>query len=382
MRKKSTTINVNLRKTKIKQGAMYSFYLDFFPPITNPTTGKETRREFLGLHTFVTPTNKAEKSHNKETEAKAGAMLLERTKQVNEKDTSFLEKEKKETPLLFFAQNLVQKYEGSTKAIWSVAIQYLENFLKGAKKENITFAKLTLQLCKDYREFLSTVEGLLGGENTLSKNSRALYFTKFKTCLKNAFDNEFLELDFSHSLKPLPTTETKREYLTLQELQTLAKTPCKKEYLKNASLFSALTGLRFSDIAKMTWGEIRETKEGIELHYTQKKTGAVQVHPIGKQAYDLLGERKNDSDIVFPRLKNNNLHNTILELWLTKAGITKDITFHCFRHTFATLQLEAGTDIYTVSKLLGHTDITTTQIYAKIVDKTKRDAVNKISLEL
>jgi site-specific recombinase XerD len=64
------------------------------------------------------------------------------------------------------------------------------------------------------------------------------------------------------------------------------------------------------------------------------------------------------------------------------AGITKNITFHCFRHTFATLQLSKGTDIYTVSKMLGHRELKTTQIYAKIIDQTKRDAANKIKLDL
>jgi len=57
--------------------------------------------------------------------------------------------------------------------------------------------------------------------------------------------------------------------------------------------------------------------------------------------------------------------------------VTKDITSHCFRHTFATLQLSKGTDIYTVSKMLGHRELKTTQIYAKIIDQTKREAADK-----
>lgn len=68
--------------------------------------------------------------------------------------------------------------------------------------------------------------------------------------------------------------------------------------------------------------------------------------------------------------------------WLHKANISKNITFHSFRHTFATLQLEAGTDLYTVSKLLGHRSIKTTEVYAKIVDSMKRKASRKIVLNL
>ena len=67
---------------------------------------------------------------------------------------------------------------------------------------------------------------------------------------------------------------------------------------------------------------------------------------------------------------------------MLKAGITKNITFHCARHTYATLQLTLGTDIYTVSKLLGHKELRTTQIYAKVIDDKKKEAANKIKLDL
>ena len=70
--------------------------------------------------------------------------------------------------------------------------------------------------------------------------------------------------------------------------------------------------------------------------------------------------------------------NTIKD-WTENAGITKHVTFHCARHTFATLMLTQGADLYTTSKLLGHTDVKTTQIYAKIVDAKKAQAVNLLN---
>ena len=71
-------------------------------------------------------------------------------------------------------------------------------------------------------------------------------------------------------------------------------------------------------------------------------------------------------------------HNLALREWCMKAGITKHITFHCGRHTFAVLQLSLGTEIYTLSKLLGHRELKTTQVYAQIMDEKKREAVNRI----
>ena len=100
------------------------------------------------------------------------------------------------------------------------------------------------------------------------------------------------------------------------------------------------------------------------------------------RAFSLCGNHPgNPDENVFLGLKYSAYNNKHLAQWIGAAGITKNITFHCFRHTFATLQLYNGTDIYTVSKMLGHKDLKTTQIYAKIVDEAKRTAADKIKLD-
>jgi len=104
--------------------------------------------------------------------------------------------------------------------------------------------------------------------------------------------------------------------------------------------------------------------------------------PISEQAYSLLGKPKEPNEKVFEGLNYSAYENKFLKQWIKDAGITKKITFHCFRHTFATLQLSNGTDIYTVSKMLGHRELKTTQIYAKVIDKTKREAAGKIKIDL
>lgn len=104
--------------------------------------------------------------------------------------------------------------------------------------------------------------------------------------------------------------------------------------------------------------------------------------PIGDEATQLLGERGDKDAKVFPGLTYSAYENKHLYQWIGLAGIEKNITFHCFRHTYAVLQLELGADLYTVSKMLGHRDLKTTQIYAKIVDKTKQDAANRIKLNV
>ena len=104
--------------------------------------------------------------------------------------------------------------------------------------------------------------------------------------------------------------------------------------------------------------------------------------PISNQAYELCGERRDSDNLVFEGLTDPSWINRPLKKWIAAAGITKHITFHCARHTNATLLLANGTDIYTVSKMLGHTNVRTTQIYAKVIDEKKEQAANEIKLNL
>lgn len=104
--------------------------------------------------------------------------------------------------------------------------------------------------------------------------------------------------------------------------------------------------------------------------------------PISEQAYQLCGEPRKPEQLVFEDLPDPSWISAPLKRWIKSAGITRKITFHCFRHTYAILQLAGGTDIYTVSKMLGHTNVKTTQVYAKVVDEKKQKAAETIKLNI
>ena len=114
------------------------------------------------------------------------------------------------------------------------------------------------------------------------------------------------------------------------------------------------------------------------LTFHQEKTEGLQYLDISDQAYKLLGTEDEPDQRVFKGLKYSAYHNAELAKWCLRAGIKKNITFHCARHTFAILQLSMGTDIYTVSKLLGHSELKTTQIYADILDQNRKQAMHKL----
>ncbi len=384
------TTKVSLREKKISKGRN-SLYLDFYPPIPHPETGEPTRREFLRLYIFQKPKTPIDKQHNTETIRIAKSIRQKRENLLNKPEIySQYEKEQlrlrelSELCFIEYFRKLANKREGGNRSGWLSALNYLEAFTNGKLK----IADLNQKFLEDFKEYLLTTKSNRSDKTTLSQNSAVSYFSKVKAALKQAYRDGILQYDLNAKVKPIKESETRREHLTLDELNKLVKTNCNNPLIKRAALFSALTGLRFSDIQKMTWGELEYINgQGYFLNFNQKKTKGVEVMPISEQAYSFTEGTENPKHMsqdkaVFDGLKYSAYQNKHLYQWIGAAGITKDITFHCFRHTFATLQLFNGTDIYTVSKMLGHKDLKTTQVYAKVVDEAKRTAANKIKLDL
>jgi len=376
-------------KVKLRQkgisGNRKSLYLDFYPAIPHPETGEPTRREFLGMYLFDKAKNPIDKQHNKDTLQIAEQLRQKRENQLNKPEiyTGYEKeqlkiKEQGERNFVEYFKTLSDKRKASNRDNWVSAHKYFEKFTNG----NLKFADLNEKVCNDFKGYLLTTKSNKSNKTILVQNSAVSYFNKLKATLKQAYKDGLLKFDLNAKITPIKTAETRREYLTIDELNKLVKTPCNNDLLKRAALFSALTGLRFSDIQKMVWGEIEYIEgQGYFLNFSQKKTNGVEYYPISEQAVSLLNEKGEPTAKVFEGLEYSAYHNKHLFQWIGAAGITKDITFHCFRHTFATLQLFNGTDIYTVSKMLGHRELKTTQIYAKIVDNTKRKAADKIKLD-
>ena len=370
-------IKVTLREKPIS-GNRKSLYLDFYPAIQHPDTGKQTRREFLGLYIIDKPKGTIEKDQNKETLGLADGIRSKRQLAVQNGQYGFLSNEKQNADFIEYFKDLMDKRKGSNYDNWVSASNYIEKFTGG----KLRFADLNENWCNSFKEYLLKVPSIRSGKTTLSQNSVVSYFNKLKATLKQAYKEGYLLTDLNARVEAVKQAETERAYLTLEELQLLVNTDCPMPILKQAALFSALTGLRFSDIAKMVWGEVKHTEtDGYFLQFQQQKTKGFEILPISEDAFDLLGGKRKDDERVFDRLQYSAWTNANLVKWVANAGIKKDITFHSFRHTFATLQMSLGTDIFTVSKMLGHKDLKTTQIYAKIIDKSKREAADKIKLK-
>ncbi|MDR0546833.1 MAG: site-specific integrase [Dysgonamonadaceae bacterium] len=272
-------------------------------------------------------------------------------------DTETAQAEQKERS----QQNFIEYFDAAAKkrhanSSESIIVNWrrVHELLKLFAGEYLPISKIYNRLAEDFRMFMLSAPcgGNKGG--TVSRNTAATYFSIFKAGLKQAFVDGYLTVDLSAKIKGIQEQETRREFLTVEELNTLAATSCEQDTMKRAALFSALTGLRHCDIQKMQWKEIQIDGDQARLNFTQQKTKGVEYMPISPQALELCGEPRKPEQLVFEDLPDPSWISRPLKKWLETAGITKKITFHCFRHTFATLQLSNGTDIYTVSKMLGH----------------------------
>ena len=283
--------------------------------------------------------------------------------------------------IAYFNSIIYKMHPNSSNSIivnWTRVGKLLSIFSEG---KPIPFRKINVKLLEDLKLFMLTAPQGGNKKGTLSQNSAATYFSIVKAGLHRAFIDEYLTVDIAAKVKGIPELKVKRETLTLEEAELLAQTPCENEVLKRAFFFAILTGIRLCDIHELTWGEIQKTSTGWRVDFTQRKTHVVDYLPINEQAYSLCGEPGEHDQQIFAGLTGSSWISRPLKKWIAASGIKKHITFHCSRHTFATLQLENGTDIFVVKGMLGHTNVKTTQIYAHIVDKSKRNAAEVLQID-
>lgn len=222
---------------------------------------------------------------------------------------------------------------------WRSCLRYLEIYCD----ETTTFHDVTPEFILGFMEFLENVEkdthkrvGPRRERDTfqgLSQNSKVSYFNKLRACINHAYEERIISVNPLRGIEGFKAAEVERDYLTLEELKILANTPCRYPVLKRAFLFSCLTGLRKSDIQKLTWGDIQKFGDYTRIVFKQKKTGGQEYLDITPQAEKYLGERGNPEDTVFTGFRYGAWISVELQRWSMGAGIRKNLTFHTARHS-------------------------------------------------
>ncbi len=367
---------VRLRRRTIS-GGRQSLYLDIYI---------NGRRDYEFLKLYIVPERTREdRRKNEETMRLAEAIRGKKLVDIQNSRYGFESAYKLDTRLLDYYRQMCERRLGEMSrgnwGNWWSCMKHLEQFCK--RNPNITFREITpewVQAFKDYLDRDAKVRKTGFGntdksEKGLSQNSKQSYFNKVRCCINQAFEEKIIPHNPLRGIESFKSGDTHRNYLTVDEIKTLAKTECRYPALRRAFLFSCLTGLRKSDIEKMRWSEVQKQGEYTRIIFTQKKTCTMEYLDISPEAAKYLGERRKPEDRVFSGFTYDASMATELRLWVMRAGIGKDITFHCARHSFAVMMIDLGADIYTVQKLLGHKEIHTTEIYVKLLDKKKQAAV-------
>ena len=379
---------VRIRFKQLSNGNQ-SIYLEYY---TGDVIRKENyvggkrKYEFLKLY-LIPERTREDKAKNEATLALAKAIQSRRIVEVQNDAHGFQNTNKSRVNLLDYLENIGKQSAEQGSRNYARTVLNTVRALKLFRGDYIAFRDVDKEFLSEFTDYLRQMPkaskyGVLKTGGRLSNNSVVSYYGTLRTAINRAYKegiitvNPTKEFDFASKVRQEPS---RREYLTLDELKTLINTECRHEIVKRAFLFSSLCGLRFSDIRKLRWCDLQRSGGRVRIEITMQKTKEPLYLPISDEALKWLPERgeANGSDFIFPLTHEGTVNDT-LQHWAKVAGITKHISFHVRRHTHATMMLTLGADLYTVSKLLGHKNIATTQIYAKIVDKKKEEAIGLI----
>ena len=379
---------VRIRFKQLSNGNQ-SIYLEYY---TGDVIRKENyvggkrKYEFLKLY-LIPERTREDKAKNEATLALAKAIQSRRIVEVQNDAHGFQNTNKSRVNLLDYLENIGKQSAEQGSRNYARTVLNTVRALKLFRGDYIAFRDVDKEFLSEFTDYLRQMPkaskyGVLKTGGRLSNNSVVSYYGTLRTAINRAYKegiitvNPTKEFDFASKVRQEPS---RREYLTLDELKTLINTECRHEIVKRAFLFSCLCGLRVSDIRKLRWCDLQRSGGRVRIEITMQKTKEPLYLPISDEALKWLPERgeANGSDFIFPLTHEGTVNDT-LQHWAKVAGITKHISFHVSRHTHATMMLTLGADLYTVSKLLGHKNIATTQIYAKIVDKKKEEAIGLI----
>ncbi len=379
-------MKVSIRTRRTKNGSR-SIYLDFY---------ENGQRWYENLGLYLLPNEiPGAKLFNEKAIANANAIKAKRVLGIFDEQEDG-NNDKSKLPKLVLVDWL-DKYLEEIKcslyySVWTYrskrsTVNIIKSYLKHIHHQQIFIEKVDKKFIVGFLDFMTNIyDNTKSPDNPkkMSLNTIYLHQTNFINILNVAVSEGVILTNPFHSLKRqevIPKQQPIRDYLTRDEVIAMAKAPTTNETTKRAFMFCCFTGLRYSDVSNILWRDITQDNTGKVLSLrAMKKTGKQLIIPLNQSALSWLPDNKDykQSQKVF----NMTILNTCdkcLKKMAASVGINKKVSFHTARHTFAVLALAAGADIYSVSKLLGHKSLKSTQIYADVVMDTKIKAVNKIT---
>ncbi|MBC8988402.1 site-specific integrase [Pedobacter sp. N36a] len=356
---------VTLRERNLKDGRI-SLVLDMYI---------QGNREVKSLKIYLLPDkgNPAIRAQNKENRRKAEIIRVKRENEIIDNNFGLPTLKQSGLKFLDYFKTVKETKRGSLgnygnwDSAYKILCQYYNN-------KDVRLIDVTVQDLSDIREYILNVYKTKANKH-LSQNAASSYFNKIRICLIQAFEEGILKMEIVKKVKSIKSGETRREFLVEEEIDRLIGIDSENPVIKSSFMFAIYSGLRFSDLIKLRWKDINYSEgTGYFINYQQQKTGSEEVHFIPNGALSFLEKDDDKNAKVFKGLKYSAWTNLKLREWMLKAQITKKITFHSARHTYATYLITKGVDFAVLSKMLGHKDLKTTQIYAKVIDSKRIEA--------
>jgi integrase len=353
---------VTVRYKKLKSGK-FSAYLDVY---SNTGQGKGKRNyEFLKIYVTKDYSDASTRvvEVDKDKMKIVNAIRNNREDRMSFSENGYQQPDKINYNLLdYFRDCLAKKYYYRLECLTI----HLEKY---ANEEQIYFQDIDADFLSMFQEFLL---------NVVSQNTANSYMTTFRQYFNKLIVRGIVKESPFPNFKIVGLAENEITTLTIEEVRTLASCIPKKgnSQIRQAFLFSCFTGLRFSDVKKLNYDEIQDDHIVFRPAKTTRKIVRV---PLLEDAMAIINSipRHPKNIRVFWDLPSSQVVNLYLKFWGYEAEIKKSLHFHAARHTFATIGLTYGIDVYTMQKLLGHSKIEMTQLYAKIVDEKRKSEMLK-----
>jgi len=351
---------VKVRLRKISDGT-YSIILDYH----YYNNGKEFReRKALGFYLSNT-----QKSYLEDKNKIEEALIIRNSyEELVRKKKRNIYNESKPIYLYEWVKSFMDKQTiRNSMKVWRNSIRHLKIY----QPKDMLLKDVSKQFCEGFAQYLKECEAI-------NQNTGHTYFTRFKIAINRAYEDEIIPRNFANKIT-IKKTEGRREYLTIEEIRLISNMPYVNEDVKRAFLFMCFTGLRLSDILALKFSDIIKENSHHYIAFDDIKTNEFNKIPMHTNAIDIYNyEKENHNSVYVFDLPCESTIRYHIKNMVIKADINKHITPHCGRHTFATLSINNDIDIFTLSKFLGHNDVKVTQIYAKLIDKKKDEAIDKI----
>lgn len=345
---------INLKWRTLNNGVK-SAYLDI-------NHNGQRKYEFLKIRLLKNDTERKEKKRLAE------AIRAKRELEITTGEYNFTPSHKKKVNFIEYFENYLNNYTKRDKR----KVRYsLEKFKKFIRRDKIQFREITSLICEQFQDYLTSPESGLTGETPYD------YWKRFKGVLKQAIKDGIILKNPADGLLfngySKHSNQLRKNILTTDELQAIAYIHCGNAEVKRAFLFACFTGLGMAEIRKLTWGRINNGK----IKIFREKSGEQIINDLPPVAVKLLGVPSNPDELIFS-LPSEVAVSKDLKVWVKKAGIEKNISFYCGRHTFATQLLMNGANLKTVADCMGHANTKHTIKYLNYVDALKSEAISNL----